>query len=360
MNPVYKVLNRIFVTEFYRANTGFFLVILLLVFGFLKTPEHISIAGALAANSKYYLVVLGLWVLYSLKVYQFCIRSKKLPSLQFVADFGMISSINRTSITLLLQIGLSLPILGYSLFLAYMAYTTHQINSMILVLAGTTLITVIFSLFLQRLLIKPVDLSTSSRIMSWTGAIPRNLSTLFIHHLFHRLPIPFLLTKVFSLAIVIGSSALYRSTEDDHRYLSLGILLAIGVNSAIAFRHAEFKSNRLHIFENLPISKSKQFINGLLTSAFILSPEIIAMIGNNYSDVPITKLFAIGLMGICLMMLYHIIPSTKPMTMDNYTKYPFFLTAILFFVILGYVSPIIIGLIALLTAFFLFVYKYAQ
>jgi hypothetical protein len=50
MTSVLKVLNRCLVVEFYRQNAGFFGLLFLILFGFIKAGEHIAIGSFLVAN----------------------------------------------------------------------------------------------------------------------------------------------------------------------------------------------------------------------------------------------------------------------------------------------------------------------
>ena len=95
MKSISKVLIRVLIKEFYQSNAGFFLVTIGLLFGFLKTPQHIDIAAALASTPIYYLIPMALWSLYASKTYFFVHRIKKIPSNSFLTDFVLLAAAQR-------------------------------------------------------------------------------------------------------------------------------------------------------------------------------------------------------------------------------------------------------------------------
>jgi hypothetical protein len=354
MKPINKVLVKVLVKEFYQANAGFFLVVVGLLFGFLKTPQHMDIASALASNPIYYLIPLVLWSLYALKTYLFAHRIKKLPANSFLTDFVLLPAPRRKLVVIYLQILLLAPTIAYSFLLGSIAYQINVYQSVIYVLSGNFLVLMVTAHFLHNRLIQPLDANSVSKFISWTQKLPKHLSTLFIHHLFNRQPIPLLFTKLLSIGIIIGASVLYRFSQDDIRFLSLGMLLATGINSTLSFKYFEFNSRELKIFGNLPISVSSKFITVTISYALLMIPEIVVLFGNNYSDTSIINLATITLMFLSLAAFYHSIVQLKNMDMDHFVRYPFLLTATLFFVILGYVQPLMIALPFFIISFIIF------
>ena len=133
------------VRPFYQANAGFFLVTVFLAFGFLKTPQHVDIATALAHHPVYYLIVLVPWVLYALKTLQFCQAQKRLPAYQFLGYLQLLPRAKRLRQVMLVQAGLLAPTLAYSVLLAAVALQEQQWLSLACVVLGNLLIWLVAS-----------------------------------------------------------------------------------------------------------------------------------------------------------------------------------------------------------------------
>ena len=354
MKTINQVLVRTLVKEFYRANTGFFLLVLLLGFGFLKTPEHEAIASALAFNPIYYLVPLGLWTLYAVKTLSFCFTAKRQPANWFLTDLNLLVASKRKPLILYIQYLLLAPIFGYSAFLAFTAFQQGQTNSALLVIAGNAIILLVSGHLLHGKLIQPTDSNTNSRFRNWTSLLPRRYSMYFVHHLFQRHGLPLIVNKLFSIAIILGATAIFQVEGIDFRYLALGMLITSAINAGLSFKHQEFESHSMKIFRNLPTSNLSLFGKDAVTYLLLSLPEIIVLFGNNVLDVSAFQLIQIGLLLPVLLILHRTIMLTSTKGMEQFIKYIFFTTAILFFVIMGHVNLMIIEALAILTALVLY------
>lgn len=350
MKQVSKVLIRTLVKEFYKENAGFLLVVLGLGFGFLKTPQHIDIASALAFQPIYYLVPLVLWILYTLKTLSFCKTAKRLPSNWFLTELNTLKSTQRKPLIIYLQILLLAPTLGYSAFLTYMALELGQWESALAVIIGNGMILLVSAHFLHQTLTKPIDVSVSARLSNWANWLPRGYSMLFIHHLFQRQGLSLIFTKLFSIGVIIGATLIFQVESTDLRYLALGVLLSSGINASFTFKHTIFERQYLKIFKNLPISRTTTFFKDTITYLVLALPEALVLFGNNLNDVSILTLFKLILLLPVLLILHRNIAMTKFEDIEQFSKYIFFSTAFLFFVILGYVDLFIIESIAIIVA----------
>lgn len=354
MKAIHRVLTRTLVKEFYRANAGFFLLIAGVMFGFLRIPEHEAIAAALANNPIYYLVPFGLWSLYSIKTLSFCFTAKRLPANWFLTDLNLLANSKRKPLVLYIQLLLLIPILGYSAFLAYMAFQQGQVNSAIMVITGNLLILLASGHLLHAKLILPIDSSIGNKFRNWTSILPKWYSIHFIHHLFQRHGLTLITNKLFSIGIILGATAIFRVEGIDLRYLALGMLLSSAPNAGFSFRHQEFEMHSLKIFRNLPTPKLSLFWKDCLTYLMLSTPELLVLFGNNLMDIPMFQLVQIGLLLPVLLMLHRTVMLTSTKDMEQFMKYVFFASAIIFFIIMGHIEPIIIEAIALITGLTLY------
>lgn len=346
MSAAGKILVKTLVKPFYQANAGFFLITVGLLFGFLKTPQHIDIATALAYSPTYYVIPFGLFILYALKTLQFCYTAQRLKSNQFLGWLVLLKPAKRVPLVTLIQTQLLVPVLAYSGLLLATAIQ-HQLWSSAAIVVGMNLMLILTTAhFLNKRLTTAVDPSLISGFRLWTSKLPKPFSMLFIHHLFTRQAMLLLGTKAISIGVIAGAVLIFQMEGTDYRLLTLGLLLSGGINAALSFHYHLFEQKGMSVFKNLPISVHSWFGRFTLSYLLLMIPETIVFWGNTIMDVPLDIIIGSTLLPVALLSFYQSVLYLKSVTMDHFIKFPFFTTAILFFVILGYVPAyaLVLGL----------------
>jgi hypothetical protein len=360
MKAVRTVLLRAIVKEFYKANSGFFLVVLGLGFGFLKTAQHVDLASVLAFKPVFYLIPFGLWLLYTTKTVIFLFTIKRLPENTWLTYLDLLSPSQRRAVVLYVQALLLAPILAYGGFLAYQAFQLEQWFSVIIVIAGNMVLLALSTFIIDRKLVSPTDPKVQNSLSSWTGWLPKTFPMLFIHQLFNRQAFLLFGIKAASMIIVIGAIQIYEMESVDLRLLSLGFLLSAAVNAVLCFHYHEFIQQRLLLFANLPISSKRKFIDFGITYFILMLPELLILFGNLGSSVAIVFLLKAALLPYSLLVFYHYLFYWKRLVMEGFTQYIFFGTAILFFVILAHVDLTVIAAVLLGFSYLTSVFKQNQ
>ena len=358
MRPLRKVLRRTLVAEFYRTNAGFFLITIGLGFGFLKTPQHLDIATALAYDPLYYIIPFTLWLLYSLKVVGFIRAAAHLEKHSFLNFLVILPKTQRIRLTLYTQVLLLAPILGYGSFLSVIAFQQQQWDSLAMSLFGHILILSLNVRSLHLFLVNPRDRGVRKQILSWTALLPKSLSWLFVHQLFNRKALMFLGVKLISLVTVIGFIRIYEMEGVDERLAILGLLLSSGINAALVFHYYQFTEQTLVHYKNLPINKMHWAWTFFHTYVILFVPELGVYLGNMAGQVAWHHLLQVLLFPMALCSFYHGLLYWRPTNMEHFVKYPFFGTAILFFMVLGYVPTGLITGIALALGLVLVAWKF--
>lgn len=354
MKAVRKVLVRTLVKEFYRANTGFFLVVLGLGFGFLKTPQHIDLASFLAFTPFYYLVVLGFWMFYTVKTVSFVFTVKRLPNSNWLSYLVLLNPFKRLKLVLYVQTLLLLPILGYGLFMSAIALQLSQWTSVALVISGNLILLFTSAHIVERRLTSPVDTKLQIGFRSYVNNLPKPFPMLFVHHLLNRQSVLLLGTKTASLIILVGFIRIFEMEGADLRLLNLGLLLSAAVNAAFCFHYHQYQQKELALYHNLPISKNLQFVWYGLSYLILMLPELMVFFGNLGLTISTVFLLKSALLPLALLLFYHCLFYLKGIDMDGFMKVVFFVTAILFFVILGRIEEIFLSGMFLLLSYFIF------
>ena len=354
MKAVRKVLVRALVKEFYKANTGFFLVVLGLGFGFLKTAQHVDLTSFLAVKPFYYLVVLVLWLLYAAKTLSFVFTLKRLPNNSWLTYLVLLNPLERLLLVLHIQALLFLPILGYSLFMTSIAIQLNQCVSAVFVISGNLILLFAATYMVERRLTSPVDAKLQTTFKNFTNRLPKSFSMLFVHHLLNRQSILLLGTKTASLIILVGSIWIFEMEGTDLRLLNLGLLLSAAVNAAFCFHYHRYQQKELLIYRNLPIAKNLQFIWYGLSYLILMVPELLVFFGNLGLTISTVFLLKSALLPLALLLFYHCLFYLKGIDMDDFIKVVFFATAILFFVILGRIEVVFISVLFILLSYSIF------
>lgn len=360
MSAVGKVLVRTLVKPFYQANAGFFLITVGLLFGFLKTPQHIDIATALAYSPLYYFIPFGLFTLYSIKTLQFCFTAQRLKTNQFLGWLVLLKPKSRVPLIISIQTQLMAPALAYSTLLLGTALQHQLWMSATIVVSGNLLLILTSAHFLHKRLITPVDPNLISGFRLWTNKLPKPFSMLFVHQLFTRQAVLLLGTKVISIGVIVGAVLIFQMEGTDYRLLTLGMLLSSGINAAFSFHYQRFEQTGMSVFKNLPISTNRWFGQFTLSYLVLMIPEAVVFLGNTITDAPLLLLIGSTLLPVGLLSFYQSVLYRKSVSMDHFIKYPFFTTATLFFVILGYVPAYTLVLGLLLISYLIFKLYYRR
>src|SRR5687768_12138586 len=90
MNNVVIMLNKTVAKEFYRLNSGFFLLIATLTFGFMSGVEHKALAQFFVSSPNVLLIPVGVWVVYTFKILNFNKRQANLEENRLLINISFL------------------------------------------------------------------------------------------------------------------------------------------------------------------------------------------------------------------------------------------------------------------------------
>lgn len=262
MNAVFF---RTLVTEFYRQNSGFFLLILLIGFGIIRSDDHVALfryAMVSPSTLVYYVIP---WMLYGLKTLSFVRSQFRHPAYGFLDLWRLIPFGTRLSGWVTMQAGLLLPVFLYAGWMGVYAFPARQWSALVLI-----------GLVLLGLVVLPIPLlermlhqtSREVRVRTFIRHWPLPYPLYFIQHLFRRQPLLLLLTKIFSGLLIMGVCLLYPTDDYDERLLTIGMLIGGLTQLGLAQEQYVFEHEYLLFLRNLPLSFGKRigylFVQGLL------------------------------------------------------------------------------------------------
>ncbi|GAB3932544.1 hypothetical protein [Larkinella terrae] len=357
MTALWTLPEKLIVRQFYLQNTGLFIVVLMLGFGFLSSNEHIALA-TYAVHDVFFLTgYLVCWLLYTVYAIRFSLRLFQTTDL--LQLFRLIPPVKRVIILYLLHLQLLAPVILYAGFVLWVGsrQNTTLANGIILLAVG------IFSIlplpFVERVLRNPNLEQFTGNLGAW---LRQRLSTpyslFFVRYLFRDQPATLLLTKTGSCLVTIGVLALYPTDDYDIRLLSLGMLLSAAFHAGIIFELYQFEATQLLLLRNLPLSITRRLMNYVGIIALIVSPEAVLLIYNHPKEVSVPAIIGVWAFGLGLLMLQYVTLLSRHHDRDRFMGRLFW-PIIACFLLIMYRLPVWgLAVTSLIAASALFVFKY--
>ncbi|MGV3557157.1 hypothetical protein [Larkinella arboricola] len=337
MKALWTVPEKIIVRQFYLQNTGLFLVILLLGFGFLSSNEHIALATYALHDGFFLAGYVALWLLYTLYTIRF--NSQVIQTTDLLQFFRLIPAAKRLLIFYLLNLQLLAPVLLYAGFMLWVGtqQQTVSANGILVLVIGS--LSVLPLPFIERALQKPNPEHVSSRLGSW---LRHHLTTpygfFFIRYLFREQPITLFLTKTGSCLLTIGIILLYPTDDYDIRLLSLGILLSAAFHAGVVFKLYQFEATHLLLLRNLPVSLFRRWLlyGGII--ALLMSPEMLLLLYRRPEAVSTLDIAGVWLLGFSILLLEFTALLTRHQSRDRFMA-TLFWPVIAYFLLIMYRLP---------------------
>ncbi|MFT4030930.1 MAG: hypothetical protein QM669_00770 [Siphonobacter sp.] len=268
------VIYRSLVSEYYRQNAGFFLVILMLAFGILRSDHHIALFMFVMSSPGILLYIVLGWAVYTIKSMGFIRSQFRHPAYSFLYHLRTVSLLRRYGQWFLIQVGLQLPVIAYAFWMSFSALKTQQWFVLGNIIFAVLLLCILPVLFYERILRNSSpEVQVRSFIRNW--ALPYPL--FFIQYLLRQKALLVLLTKLFSGAVLAGVCLLYPTDDYDERLLSLGLLIGSLAHLGIIHEGYLFEHSYLLLLKNLPHTFVQRFGHQLIQVTLLFLPELILL-----------------------------------------------------------------------------------
>ena len=296
-----RILNRVFVREFYARNAGTFLIIVLLAFGFLSATEHRALIMA-ALSSPFFLgIVFILWTLYLLKTIAFVWEVLTAPGHLFLQTVWLVPTPTRWALWLAIQTGLLFPIMVYAGWMVQIGVHYQRWGSV------SAIVLVITGLLITGALLADYRLRHPNpnglRLPHLAIKLPYEL--FFPTHWLRYEPLSFVLTKAFSGLLLAGVYRLYPTDDYDQRLLLIGLLLAVLGHSQVGGQVSAFERQYLLFLPNLPLSWLQRLGRYALTYGLLWLPELLILLRNCPTNIRLDYVVWLWLTGWGWLMLMH-------------------------------------------------------
>ena len=303
-----RILFKTITRAFYQQNTGFFLFLLLVAFGLFRGSDHVLFADLGLQTWPILIgVFFSIWVLYTLKVIQFVLKSFTDPKQEFLYVLRLIPKEKQFGLLFSVHYVLLQPILAYGLFVCARGISTSEWISVGGILSFLGLLLVVPVLWYMKALQAPNDLQNRKYYFSTllNTRFSKPYPFFFLFHLLKEQKMLLFSTKVLSAFFIVGVCRLFTTDSYDHRLVSIGILLSVMAHTQLTARFHGFENQHLLFSRNLPFSLAQRFFLQALSYGLLLIPDLILLAKNLPGPIPYSFLLSGVMFQWGLLLAWH-------------------------------------------------------
>lgn len=275
------VLSKVLVMEFYRRNSGFFFVLALLLFGLFTAENHRMLAELAVSDLRFFAMAYAFpWLLYALKTTFWGINAFEEPQSRFLLHhLSLLSSFRLLRLLMQVQLALLMPVLLFVFLLIQSAVHLNFIFQPLLILFIVVMLTFLPALVWVHRLRRPRESRAVHFLPAFRFRFPQLPEAWLLRKLLLEEPMLLFLSKVLSLSLLAGVSALYYTDDYDERLLLLGILAAGFIHLGIGDIAAQL-DKQMPLLRNLPLSFFRRLQLKSVSWLLVLLPDFLVLLRN--------------------------------------------------------------------------------
>ncbi|HEY4327733.1 MAG TPA: hypothetical protein VGN20_27375 [Mucilaginibacter sp.] len=358
IQPLTKILIKIFANGFYRVHAGLFLFIGLVMVGAIP-PQNLwgyekALMLAFISGPIMMLLVFAAWLVYTLKATHYVSRQVFAINQQFL--FYSSNSLTRKKqfeSWFWTQFVIMLPISVYGLIAIFAAIIGHYYAASFFILLYLLLLTVSSAGLYMRLVNKLMDGSKQSFLLKISSKWRKPFFSLFVYHVFDKLKVTYIITKILWWLVITGVFNLFADVKHDVRVAGIAMLAIITAHVNLIYQEHVFQGQYLTFSRNLPYSYNARFLSFAKSYFILLLPEAIWV----FSRFNPVIAFELLLFGLSMAMFFHCLLFTIDLNMDKYLQWVLGTFIVLFWIIMYRLIWVLIP-INLTVAYLIFYRKY--
>jgi len=355
------ILAKTWVRHFYQSHVGYFLLGMLLCFGFMRATEHLALASFFVAQPENLLFPSIIWILYNIKAIFFLRKLHSKPEFEWLHTASLISIKTQFIAFIITSLHILLPILAYIIFLMVMAYRLEVYSSLMVLLVISILLIISLTInMFWRLRHSSISPTTNWFERWFNRNYNKPLPLLFISIYVKRQGWLLILSKAFSVFLIWIACQAYLYDEYDWRLLGLMCLLANSGLVMMAVNYHRFENHDFIILRQRPSNYLKR-LGYITVIAFIfLIPELIILclqfpeILNPFQILPFaTFLVSLPVLVYGLMFNQNLWP-------ERYLRWIFYYIATCFILILYSVDLWVLTALQITICYLMLYYKFER
>ena len=358
MRTTAGILTKIIVRSWYSEQAGFFFFIFLVFFGAvspgMQLAYHYSLICGMLKSPVFLLLVALAWLMYTGKVARFVDLMLRSPEYLFLYKLPALSRRRVFGLFFWIQTWLLLPVWGYAVAIAGVAFRLkEQVSALLVSLYVVLLIVLGAARYSYRLRhrdtrIKSID-AGKRRLMAYWSILGR--------YLVGEGKWMLIGTKLFSCVILYLMLRTQTPADYDLRLPYFVFSLALFGHGVLLYRCRELETTRALWYRALPVPLIRRFIQIALFCGLLLVPEMLTLGRLTPDPIRTMDSWSFLFSGYSILLLLYALLLATAMPMDDYLKLCLVLFGILYIGVLGSFLMMVSG-IFLVTALVLFRWGY--
>lgn len=289
---MFKVLHQLFVSQFYKLNTGFFLFWFLLFFGVVSGSSlisyHLSLIQAIITIIPLQVIVMAGWLLYALK----CLRYMENTLLRYNASFlHVLGGVNGRRLNVLVGYCYALalaPVTVYALVVTVIAVQQSKYGVALSIILFLVTVSVWPVRRLTRMIKAAVPVPTTLFYEKWLRrSKPLPWYWFLVQYAVKERKMNLLVLKSFSLFLFFLAFIWLSDDFVKPAFMLLLVLVALA-HAVFMLVLQKFKEEKLLFIRNLPVPVWKRLGLFVLPVCLLFVPELLFMLINGW------KMFSLG------------------------------------------------------------------
>jgi hypothetical protein len=338
------VLSKIFTAGFFRMHSG----LLVFLFGtiisycfFINTlgsvpvwafaKWNLFITLAVVSNPLVLLLFCVVASFYAFKSWQYVLLQLTINSNEFLFYSSTSFSRSRQLVSwFIVQLNIFLPLWIYSLFATAIGIAYGYYILPVLMLLFLLALNACSAFMYVKVVNRRIDVKKHMWLMKLTRSWSKPLFSLYTFYVFDQMKLTYVLTKCFSLILIVGVSALFADSNDKLNTAGFLMLMLITAHVILIYNEYRFNETFLGFVNNFPISKSRLFLGFLLNYFILMLPELLWF----FSAYAVLQSCFLLLLGITLLLLFRSLMYWSGLDMKRFLLVVFFLFNLIFILIL--------------------------
>jgi hypothetical protein len=301
MTDILLPVNKVLVKEYYQLNTGFFLLVITIAFGFMSGIEHRALAEFFISSPATVSIPVFAWGVYLIKIINFNRNQALLPQNQFLYSLSLLPHTQQLVCFFISLTNQFMPAILYGTFLVIMALKNNFIFAALAVPAALLLLLALGTFTLLRQFNLPVAESKIGFFKRFFDyRITKPLIQFYLEWIVRREAAVVLGTKLFCALLIFGTTQLYEGEDYDVRLMAMACTLAFSANFTIIGRLHYFENKVFALLRNLPFAILKRTAVFLTVLIILCLPEISILIKYfpavlSWTQAPLLILYGAGI-----------------------------------------------------------------
>ncbi len=281
MNVIDQLLRRSITEPFFKQHAGLFLFSFFILFGIQPSAVdvlqfHYSLILSILDSVSFFLIALGVWVMYTIKMNLFVRASLKKEAFDFIYLLNGVEEGLHLRALIRMIVMMMFPVLVYG-FVLVIVGTGHHLWLAVLAVIVAMLLLIGLSVFNIRKMIRNGKANQLMQKNRW-GSLRPGLFSFLLQFVFRKQFITLLILKTVSF------TALYFFAKTDSqvfegRMLWLLFITVLTGHGIIIYRNFQFMENELFFYRNLPVRRMHTLLSLWGIYCLLLIPEFWALKG---------------------------------------------------------------------------------